>query len=247
MKDPDPDYPLRFGASGLAAMYSSDAADFLLVLRKSNCSPRAFSITSTTRSSKCDMKSSHSPTSFASAPIFGPVILLLSACAAVGPDYSAPVIQTPDAWTENVAQQLDAAPQSTLQTWWKVFNDPVLDDLIERCRADNLDLQIAISRVRESRAALAISSGAKLPVMNAAASSEISKLSDDGPLKQVAPAGGFDSQQLYEIGVDATWEIDVFGRIRRSIEAAGADYQATIEDYRDVLVDALCRGGFGLR
>ncbi len=170
------------------------------------------------------------------APFFGLVTLVMSGCAAVGPDYSEPVIGTPDAWTQKVVQQLDAAPQSSLQSWWKVFDDPVLDDLIERCRAENLDLKIAVSRVRESRAVLAMTSGAKLPAANAAGTAAISKLSDDGPLEQVAPAGGFDSQEFFEIGVDAVWEIDVFGRVRRSIEAAGAGYEASIEDYRDVLV-----------
>ena len=167
--------------------------------------------------------------------VFGFVVLLLSGCAAVGPDYSEPVIQTPDAWTQKVEQQLDAAPQSTLQSWWKVFNDPVLDDLIERSRAENLDLKIAVSRVRQSRAMLAMTSGEKLPTLSASGTVGISQLSDDGPLEQVAPAGGFNSQEFYEAGVDSAWEIDVFGGIRRSIEAAGAGYQASIEDYRDVL------------
>jgi len=172
----------------------------------------------------------------ARAPVFGLGILVLSGCAAVGPDYSEPAIRTPDAWTQKVVQQLDAAPQSSLQNWWKVFNDPVLDDLINRCRAENLDLQIAVSRTRESRALLAIASGTNLPVVNAGGTAGKSKLSDDGPLEQVAPRGGFNSQDFYGISADAGWEIDVFGRVRRSIEAAGAGYQASIEDYRDVLV-----------
>jgi NodT family efflux transporter outer membrane factor (OMF) lipoprotein len=167
--------------------------------------------------------------------VFGFVILILSGCAAVGPDYSEPVIDTPDAWTQNVVQQLQTAPQSSLQSWWTVFNDPVLDDLIERSRAENLDLKIAVSRVRQSRAMLAMTSGEKLPTLSSSGTVGISQMSDDGPLEQVAPAGGFSSQEFYEIGVDSAWEIDVFGGIRRSIEAAGAGYQASIEDYRDVL------------
>ena len=64
----------------------------------------------------------------------------------------------------------------------------------------------------------------------------MNKISDDGALKEVAPEGGFSSHGLLQPGVDAVWEIDVFGRVRRTIEAAGAGYQASIEDYRDVLV-----------
>jgi len=166
----------------------------------------------------------------------GFVLLVLQGCAAVGPDYQPPEIQTPDAWTEQVVAQLGAAPQSTLQSWWTVFDDPVLNDLIERCRAENLDLKIAVSRVRESRAMLALAGGEKLPVVNAGASASRNKQSDDGPLQQVAPQGGFESQNLFQVSGDASWEIDVFGRVRRTIEAAGAGYEASIEDYRDVLV-----------
>lgn len=164
------------------------------------------------------------------------LMLLLQACAAVGPDYQPPGIETPDAWTEKVVEQLGGAPQSTLQSWWTVFDDPVLDDLIEQCRAENLDLKVAVSRVREARAMLALAGGAKLPVVDAGATASRNKESDDGPLQQVAPPGGFKGQNLFQVSVDATWEIDVFGRVRRTIEAAGAGYQASIEDYRDVLV-----------
>jgi len=162
--------------------------------------------------------------------------LLLQACAAVGPDYEPPVIATPDAWAEQITEDLARGPDSALQNWWTVFEDPVLDSLIERCRAQNLDLLVATSRVRESRAVLAIAQGAKLPVAEGEASAAATKQSDDGPLQQVAPPGGFESQDLLQLRVDAGWELDVFGRVRRSIEAAGAQYQASVEDYRDVMV-----------
>lgn len=163
-------------------------------------------------------------------------LLALHGCAAVGPNYQKPEIQTPDAWTEKVAEQVAQGPASSLQTWWTVFEDPVLDGLIERCRQENLDLKIAISRVAESRAVLAIAGGEKQPVVDAGGSASLTKLSDDGPLQQVAPPGGFKSQNMLQLGVDAVWEIDVFGRVRRTIEAADAVYEASVEDYRDVLV-----------
>jgi len=163
-------------------------------------------------------------------------LLILQGCAAVGPNYEKPEIQTPDAWTEKVAEEVAKGPDSSLQTWWTVFEDPVLDGLIERCRQENLNLKIAVSRVNESRTVLAITRGEKLPVVDAAASASLMKLSDDGPLQEVAPAGGFDTRGLFQLGVDAVWEIDVFGRVRRTIEAAGAVYEASVEDYRDVMV-----------
>jgi NodT family efflux transporter outer membrane factor (OMF) lipoprotein len=163
-------------------------------------------------------------------------LLTIQGCAAVGPNYQQPVIQTPDTWTEKVAQQVAQGPQASLQTWWTVFGDPVLDDLIERARNENLDLKVAVSRVGESRAILAIARGEKQPLANAGGDISGSKLSDDGLLGQIAPAEGFDANALFNLAADAFWEIDVFGRVRRTIEAAGAGYQASIEDYRDVQV-----------
>ena len=175
-------------------------------------------------------------TAFLGVKAFSLALLTLHGCAAVGPDYREPAIGTPDAWTEKVVQQLSEAPQSSLQSWWTVFDDPLLNELIDRCRMENLDLKVAVSRVRESRAVLAIARGENLPIANAGASASVTKLSDDGVLKQVAPVDGFSSHGLVQLGVDAVWEIDVFGRVRRTIEAAGAGYEASIEDYRDVLV-----------
>ena len=162
--------------------------------------------------------------------------LLITGCAAVGPDYQAPQIPTPDAWTVQVSDQVDSGSQASLQTWWTVFNDPVLDSLIERARLANLDLAIAVSRVSQSRSRLAIAQGGKQPEATAGGSAQVSKPADDGALEPLAPADGFKSSGLYQAGIDASWEIDVFGRVRRSIEAAGAAYQASIEDYRDVMI-----------
>lgn len=168
--------------------------------------------------------------------LYLPALLLLQACAAVGPDYEPPDITPPDAWSEKVAAEVEAGPQASLQNWWSIFNDPELDALIEQARLANLDLKLAVSRVRESRAMLAIARGEKQPELNATGSASISKLSDDGALQQIAPEGGFKSNDMLSLGVDAAWEIDVFGGIRRSIEAAGAAYQASVEEYRDVMV-----------
>lgn len=185
--------------------------------------------TGTTRNSRI-----RSPLSV--TPVAALLLLTLHGCVTVGPDYEEPVIQTPDAWTEKVTQQVALGPESSLQTWWKVFEDPLLDELIEQSRKENLDLKVAASRVRESRTILAIARGEKQPLVNATADVKRSRISDDGPLEQVAPPGGFEPSTKFELLVDAAWEIDVFGRIRRTIEAAGAGYQASVFDYRDVLV-----------
>jgi multidrug efflux system outer membrane protein len=159
-----------------------------------------------------------------------------SGCAPVGPNYQKPEIKTPDAWHETISGEMAKQSDSSLQTWWKIFDDPLLNQLIEQARQSNLDIKIAISGIAASRARLGIVSGQELPNANALGSFTRFKHSDHGPLKQLAPQSGFDAQNMFMVGVDAIWEIDVFGRIRRQIEAAGAEYEASIEDYRDVLV-----------
>lgn len=147
-----------------------------------------------------------------------------------------PELTAPDAWHLQIADQVAQGPEATLQAWWTVFDDPTLNDLIDRARAGNLTLQTAASRVRAARASLAITSGARVPVLDGLGQASTDKQSDDGWLAQVAPDSGFDSQNLYELGLDASWEIDLFGRVRRSIESSEAQYQSTVETERDVMV-----------
>ena len=157
-------------------------------------------------------------------------------CAPVGPNYQKPEIKIQDAWHETISNEMAKASESSLQTWWKIFDDPLLNHLIEQARQSNLDIKIAISGIAASRARLGMVSGQELPNGNAVGSFTRFKHSDHGPLKQLVPPDGFDAQNMFMVGVDALWEIDVFGRIRRQIEAAGSEYEAAIEDYRDVLV-----------
>jgi len=163
-------------------------------------------------------------------------LILSQGCAPVGPNYKKPQIQTPDAWHEAVSQEVAKKSGASLQTWWSIFDDPVLHDLIQEARTSNLDVQIAVARISESRARLGIATGKRLPVVNAKASASEFKHSDKGSFKEMAPQDGFHNQSMFSLHADALWEVDVFGRIRRQIEAAGAEYESSVEDYRDVLV-----------
>ncbi|MHC5199861.1 MAG: efflux transporter outer membrane subunit, partial [Planctomycetota bacterium] len=87
--------------------------------------------------------------------------LLFPGCK-VGPDYVPPESSVPDQWHEKAVQGLEDG-SADLQTWWAVFDDPVLEDLIGRSRAENLDLQIAAARIMESRALLGVASGEYWP------------------------------------------------------------------------------------
>lgn len=160
----------------------------------------------------------------------------VTSCTAVGPDYVEPELAVPDAWHMRIVDQVNKGPEAAAQTWWTVFGDATLDQLIERARSGNLDLQTAASRVKAARLSLAITSGSRLPVVDGIGNTSRTMQSDDGWLAQVAPDSGFDAQNLYEIGLDASWEIDLFGRIQRSIESAQAQYQSTVEVERDVMV-----------
>jgi len=164
------------------------------------------------------------------------IIVFSPGCAPVGPNYQKPDIKTPDAWHEAISREMAKQSGASLQTWWKIFDDPILNDLIEKARQSNLNLKIALSGIAASRARLGIVSGRELPNANVFGAASRFKHSDNGPLEQLAPPNGFDGQNMFAVGVDALWEIDVFGRIRRQVEAAGAEYQASIEDYRDVMV-----------
>jgi len=108
-------------------------------------------------------------------------------CAPVGPNYKKPDIKTPDAWQEAISREMAKRSGATLQTWWKIFDDPILNDFIEQARASNLNLKIALSGIAASRALLGLVSGQELPDANALGSFTRFKHSDHGPLKQLAP------------------------------------------------------------
>jgi multidrug efflux system outer membrane protein len=164
------------------------------------------------------------------------VFMMASGCATVGPDYSTPDIEVADTWHSHIAEQMDQGAQASLQKWWTAFNDPVLNNLIQRANDANLDLKTAVSRIRQARAQLIVAGSNRLPNIDINGQASKSRQSNDGILQPVAPPGGFDSQNLFELGVSAGWEIDLFGRVRRLIETAQAQYQATVEAQRDVKV-----------
>ena len=160
-----------------------------------------------------------------------------TACATVGPDYVRPEsplpnrVSMPDAWRAQAMSGL-ATGDARLQRWWSLFDDPTLIRLIERARTANPNVRLAVARVLESRAAAGVVAGDRLPVIDATPGASLSRTSDATLPAGVAPA----IDTLASARADLSWEIDLFGRIARSIEAALADYDAAVEDVRDVLV-----------
>ena len=171
--------------------------------------------------------------------------VLMAAGCVVGPNYYRPDLPVPVTWTE--AQQKGVAVRSDeLTRWWSAFNDPLLNSLVDRAVRSNLDLRLAEARIREARASRAVTATSAWPTVNVSGSYTRNRASENaiGAPAQgavVAPSGGGANldQSLYRSGFDASWEIDVFGGVRRNIEAADATVEATVEDRRDVLVTLL--------
>ena len=151
----------------------------------------------------------------------------------VGPDYVAPETEMPDRWDQELSQGLKEG-KADLRTWWTNLNDPVLDELIERATVGNLDLKQAVARIRQARAALGIATGEIAPSADATGEIQTSRISNNVSEGTAPPQSRTDT--FYSFGIDATWEIDVWGRIRRNIESADASIGASIEDFRDILV-----------
>jgi multidrug efflux system outer membrane protein len=161
----------------------------------------------------------------------------------VGPRYHPPEAVVPATWHEAPNATAGTVNRSTLERWWTTFRDPVLDDLVARAIDGNLDLKIAAARVREARAARGIAASTALPQVDASGQYVRGERSDAvPPFKDAAGASspfGSRTQNAFEAGFDAGWELDVFGGVRRDVEAAVAQVQAAEEGRRDVLVTLL--------
>ncbi len=161
------------------------------------------------------------------------LVLLLAGCAVIGPDYVPPDIAAPKGWSTGLSGGLtDATPDGrTLAGWWSTFNDPALTKLIDSAVAGNFDLGIARARVREARARRNIVKANVFPTINVSGSASKIRTSKETGLGT--------ENDLYDAGFDAGWELDVFGRVRRSVEAAGASFEASQEGLHDVMVSLL--------
>jgi outer membrane protein, multidrug efflux system len=166
-----------------------------------------------------------------SLPILVLALAVLSGCK-VGPNYQTPKQHMPSGWVSPPTTRASITVQEPLQVekWWTTFNDPELNSLVERAVKANLSLQIASQRIRAARATICITGSNLFPFFNANgaythSNSELNHRTVD--------------TDLWRGGFDATWELDVFGGVRRGVEAAYANYQSTIEDRRDILVSLL--------
>lgn len=154
----------------------------------------------------------------------------LAGCA-VGPDYHRPELAAPPAYIGSAAVVVrpDAGEAADALAWWARFGDPVLTGLVEKALAQNLDIAQAAARVTQARASLRSADAALLPSATVAGSAAAVHQSLETPTGRIArTTPGFDRDgEYYEANLGASWEIDLFGGLRRGSEAARADYQAS--------------------
>ncbi|MGO4333232.1 efflux transporter outer membrane subunit, partial [Cupriavidus sp. M-11] len=188
--------------------------------------------------------------------------LAMAGCA-VGPDFERPGAATPDVFDRaQSAQASSKAVESQFSSeWWTLLDDPLLNSLEKQLADANLDVAAASARLRQSRAAQRVAGAAEYPTLDGAASyhrergspngilsllgvsptgSQPQSASGDAPLG-VAPlpgSSGSPAFDLYQFGFDASWEIDIWGRVRRGVEAATALTAASYEDRNAVLLSA---------
>jgi multidrug efflux pump len=167
----------------------------------------------------------------------------LSGCMTVGPNYREPVVHTP---AEFANQDQPGISEETVEVdWWHGFQDAQLNQLVEQALAENHDVRIATARLQEARALLGETRFERFPTVTAQGDYVRQRLSED-----VTPEGSDRDIELYNAGFDASWELDFFGRVRRSIEASYADTEAAEAARRDVIVSLLAevaRNYFELR
>jgi len=172
------------------------------------------------------------------------IALLLAGCT-VGPNYQRPATPVPPSFAE--PHEAAAVSDSDLASWWRQFDDPELDKLVNRALAQNFDVETAAARVREARAREIVAGAAALPQVDASGSASRQRISEHAiPVPPGAggggggPPGGFGLPgtefDTFRVGFDASWEIDLFGKTRRSVEAARGRAATAIWNRRDVQV-----------
>jgi len=192
-------------------------------------------------------------------------VLLCSALTGclVGPNFERPQSTTPDVFNRTQSAQAASRPVESefSPQWWMLFNDPTLDSLEKQLADANLDVAAASARLRQSRAGQRIAGAAEYPTLDGAASYNRERGSPNGILGLlgvsptasqpqsaagntalgVAPLpgpAGSPAYNLYQFGVDASWEVDIWGRVRRGVEGAVALSDASYEDRNAVLLSA---------
>ncbi|MGH8688619.1 MAG: efflux transporter outer membrane subunit [Burkholderiales bacterium] len=160
------------------------------------------------------------------------VFTLLAGCS-VGPDWKKPEVATPPAWRIDYGEATEVANTR----WWEQFGDPVLDQLIDDALRDNRDLVQAAARVDRFLGALSVTRSQFYPQIGYSGDASRNRASQNGPTP--LPAGVDRDYSVYEAALGASWQIDLFGRVRRQAEAAQALVYASEQGRRGVVLSVV--------
>ena len=170
--------------------------------------------------------------------VFVVALTLLTGCTMVGPDFLRPSTKLSSQWLEADDPRVENAP-ANYREWWKAFNDPVLENLIQTAYQQNLSLRIAGVRVFEARAQLGIAIGEFFPqaqqALGSANYNRSSETAPGAPLPDRNAGVGFSYMQA-QVGLGASWELDFWGKYRRAIQSADANLLGSIAAYDNALV-----------
>jgi len=182
-------------------------------------------------------------------------LILLSGCA-VGPDYKPPENTVSDTWASSQDANL-VSEQPPLTLWWEVFHDELLNRCIAKAIENNNDILTAESNILQARALRQVAASSFFPQIGADVNATRTYFSKNGPIFAIGPSTGSlpgtvspgtglpfelqvpQTQNLYNVLFDASWEIDFFGKTRRTVEAADANIGRSIEERNDILVSVL--------
>lgn len=147
-------------------------------------------------------------------------MVVLAGCSNLaGPEYTRPAVPAKQEWTSR--PELALSPQATIQAdWWKGFGDAYLDDLVARGTNGNFDIRILAARIEVARATIGQARAPGLPSVSASAGVDYQD------------TGGLGTSQRYDVATTAQWEIDVWGKVRKGVQAQDAQFQATEADWR---------------
>lgn len=158
--------------------------------------------------------------------------MLLGGCAMVGPDFTRPTAPVSDTWATEAEESLSTVSEEHAE-WWLAFEDPVLESLVDQAYRQNLDLQIAGLRILEARAQLGIATGNLYPQQQSLGAG----FGVVGASKNAANTAAGDLHYTdSSVGFDAAWELDLWGKFRRGVQAADASLLTSIADYDAFLV-----------
>jgi NodT family efflux transporter outer membrane factor (OMF) lipoprotein len=162
---------------------------------------------------------------------------LITACN-VGPDYVRPAVETPAAFKESQGWKL-AQPRDNLprDRWWEVFGDPILNELVAQVDINNQNIKVAEANLRQARALTAQARSGFFPTVTANATATRGAASGSG--RSIGTASGTGAvANVYNVSLDATWELDLWGRVRRSVESSEASEQASAADLESAKLSA---------